>query len=481
METTTDSLKWKRRCSKLKKNIETVIPQEDNIKDPGIGIEVIDDIMKRDELLKSQEKKVEEQGLGRSQRINGKNYFFAEINFFKELVNISIEIKEKETSKEEIESKIKSLSDRCIQTGLAFVPYSSSKRFCVVSINEPNIVQIGEKIHLSVEMELVPVPKHTTGQQTKDYINTLDKELIEITSKEEDSDDESNSNSIFGELKSDRERHLKKFSMFGYIKDWTIRSFVVKSNDLVLQEEFVLQLLTQFQRIFDEENIPLKLGIYKVIAITKTSGLVEIVPNSISLDKLKSTYPNWTTLTDFFAQEYTDNDKLTAARTNFIRSAAAYSLACYFLQIKNRNNGNILIDNQGYIIHIDFTFLLSRTVKFEKAPFKLTEDFINVMGGRESQGFMYFMSLFVEGFLAVRKQYEKILLIVEMTLSSNSYQGQILPCLEDESVVRNLRKKFKFGWTEGQIQEYVKSLIVEATDNWRTTVSDTYKMIEDTT
>jgi len=120
---------------------------------------------------------------------------------------------------------------------------------------------------------------------------------------------------------------------------------------------------------------------------------------------------------------------------------------------------------------------LSRTVKFDKAPFKLTEEFIEVMGGRDSEGFKEFISLFVAGFLAVRKHYEKVLLIVEMTLTSNSIQGQIIPCLEEESVVRNLRKRFKFGWSEGQIQEYVKNIITEATDNWRTTIYDTYQRI----
>ena len=76
---------------------------------------------------------------------------------------------------------------------------------------------------------------------------------------------------------------------------------------------------------------------------------------------------------------------------NFIRSLAAYSLVCYFLQIKDRHNGNILIDDKGHIIHIDFGFMLSNApgkgIQFEKAPFKLTNEFVDVIGGVNSKNF----------------------------------------------------------------------------------------------
>ena len=80
-----------------------------------------------------------------------------------------------------------------------------------------------------------------------------------------------------------------------------------------------------------------------------------------------------------------NSQKFIRARKNFCDSLSAYSLICYILQIKDRHNANILLDREGHILHIDFGFLLTNSpgkgIKFELAPFKLTNEFVKVMGG----------------------------------------------------------------------------------------------------
>lgn len=76
-----------------------------------------------------------------------------------------------------------------------------------------------------------------------------------------------------------------------------------------------------------------------------------------------------------------------------------YSIVTYLLQIKDRHNGNILLDRDGHLIHIDFGFMLGQSpggVGFEAAPFKLPSEYLEVLG----PSFLEFKKLFREGFEA---------------------------------------------------------------------------------
>jgi phosphatidylinositol 4-kinase len=97
----------------------------------------------------------------------------------------------------------------------------------------------------------------------------------------------------------------------------------------------------------------------------------------------------------------TDSDGYLAAVDAFKRSLAAYSIISYVLQLKDRHNGNVLIDNEGHIIHIDFGFMLSNSpgsVGFEAAPFKITQDYVDVLGGVGSQHFEDYKKLCKQAF-----------------------------------------------------------------------------------
>jgi len=95
-----------------------------------------------------------------------------------------------------------------------------------------------------------------------------------------------------------------------------------------------------------------------------------------------------------------------------LTSYLGYSVLTYLLQIKDRHNGNLLIDREGHLIHIDWGFILESSpggnFGFEAAPFKLPLEYIEVLGGLDSEPWKEFKSLVREGFESVRKHCDSI-------------------------------------------------------------------------
>ena len=76
-----------------------------------------------------------------------------------------------------------------------------------------------------------------------------------------------------------------------------------------------------------------------------------------------------------------NSEEFLTAQRNFVESCAAYCVVSYLIQVKDRHNGNILLDSEGHLIHIDYGFILSCSPKnlgFESSPFKLTPEFVEV-------------------------------------------------------------------------------------------------------
>jgi phosphatidylinositol kinase/protein kinase (PI-3 family) len=64
----------------------------------------------------------------------------------------------------------------------------------------------------------------------------------------------------------------------------------------------------------------------------------------------------------FFGPE--NSTEFNKAQQNFVRSLGGYSIVCYILNLKDRHNGNLLLDDKGHVIHIDYGFILGKKCNF---------------------------------------------------------------------------------------------------------------------
>ncbi|EEY61830.1 phosphatidylinositol kinase (PIK-J) [Phytophthora infestans T30-4] len=283
---------------------------------------------------------------------------------------------------------------------------------------------------------------------------------------------------IFKERWAEKERRIQAISPYGKLPGWRLLPVIVKSDDDLRQEQLALQLIHQFAKVFEEFQVPVFIRPYDVIAISATSGLVEAISDTISIDSLKRNDREFTTLLDFFTRHFGDpsTPEFHKARANFVSSMAGYAIVCYLLQIKDRHNGNILLDAEGHIIHIDFGFILSNNpgnMAFEQAPFKLTADFVELMGGPRSAHFRRFRSLCVRSFLVARKYRHRFVLLVEMMLHGNEH----LPCFagDPKGTVERLAARFQPDLDINSCEDFVHELIDASLDNWRTRWYDKYQ------
>ena len=325
--------------------------------------------------------------------------------------------------------------------------------------------------------------KSNTNSDTASNLSDTDSDSSgDDTGSVNSSLDFSDFNNIFGVTFHELEQNLKNKSPFGNFKTYKIFRCLIKTHDDLRQEQFATQLINEFNQIFKLENVNCWLNTYEIISTGTDTGLVEMVNNSLSLDQLKQKLNN-ISLREFYlfywGKGQKDSLEYKKAMNNFVESLAGYSLICYFLAIKDRHNANILIDSEGHLTHIDFGFLLSNApgkgLKFEKAPFKLSRDLVENLGGDKGHYFEQFRKLLKKGFLAIHKHREKIIILVEMMWCGN---GRNLSCFEGgQETIDNLRSRLEPKGCDKKVDifKYVDNLIEQSIDNWRTKWYDIFQ------
>jgi phosphatidylinositol 4-kinase len=154
-------------------------------------------------------------------------------------------------------------------------------------------------------------------------------------------------NTIIGESFAEKAERVRLKSPYGHLPGWKLDGLIAKSNDDVRQEVFVMQLITYYQNAFGDAKLPVWLFTYKILSTSKSTGLIQLIPNAISLDglKKKERYPG--SLLEYFKLTYGGPQKSTtvpsykAAVSAFLSSMAGYSVVTYLLAIKDRYQSNV--------------------------------------------------------------------------------------------------------------------------------------------
>jgi phosphatidylinositol 4-kinase len=260
-------------------------------------------------------------------------------------------------------------------------------------------------------------------------------------------------------------------------------SCLSKSNDDLRQEVFIMQMIHYYKSVFAQAKLPLWLKTYRILSTSSSEGLIELLTDATSLDGLKKSegYPTEGGLRAYFENVYggPNSKAFKAAQTNFMQSLAGYALVSYLLGLKDRHNGNIMIDTRGHLVFIDFGFALGMApgheFSFERAPFKLTKEYVEVMGGVNSDCYKEFERLFVAGFEEARKNYQIALGLVEIMMFQSNY-----PCFSGwryggGKALARFEKRLMLDVPEKQVKRRALKLIRRSKQHFGTYLYDAFQ------
>lgn len=190
----------------------------------------------------------------------------------------------------------------------------------------------------------------------------------------------------------------------------------------VRQDQLVLRVVALIDRLLRDAGLDLRLTPYACVATSASDGLFGVIPGSTTLRSAGDVHPylrkhpcNWPAPGE--RQEFEGLN--TRCVDNWTRSNAGYAVVTFILGIGDRHAENLIVTEDGRLVHIDFGFILGRDPKPFPPPLKLFRQQVQGMGGESHPRFAEFNKLCCSAYNVVRKHASLIVNMFQLMCDAN--------------------------------------------------------------
>ena len=242
-----------------------------------------------------------------------------------------------------------------------------------------------------------------------------------------------------------------------------------KCGDDLRMDMVTMQLFKAMQTLWFDNQLKVKMSLYKVLCTGNEQGMLEMVTNAETLASIH--VKEGGAISQFFSKapikNWIEKNKqevsLNEAIENFLLSNVAYCLATFVLGIGDRHNDNIMIKRNGELFHIDFGHFLGHFkykmgIKRERAPFVFTRQFQNVLGDDNSELFKEFKEKLKRGYIILRNNKEAIVTLLRILLCTG------IPELNEKSL-KYLEGTLAMKKKDSEALVYLEKQLVDSMDS----------------
>jgi phosphatidylinositol 3-kinase len=142
----------------------------------------------------------------------------------------------------------------------------------------------------------------------------------------------------------------------------------------------------------------------------------------------------------------------------YVKSCAGYCVITYLLGVGDRHLDNILLHQNGHLLHCDYSFILGQDPK-TYLPMRITEEMIKGFGGRDSDNFAKFIYFIGAAFLTLRRHNNLHSLFSHICNMIHANMGDVSVNQPPEEALLAMRGRFRLDLNDDDALAYIEDVV----------------------